>query len=48
MINQERRRQQDSGPRRRLADRRVSIDDSYNGLERRNGRGRRIIIDRRR
>ena len=48
MVSHERRRYQDSGPRRVQSERRISIDPGYNGTERRNGKDRRTIIDRRR
>lgn len=49
MTIQDRRRQRHiiSG-RKTLTDRRVEIDDDYNGPERRIGGDRRTIIDRRR
>lgn len=48
MTFNERRRHHDGGPRRVLSDRRGSIETGYNGPERRSGKDRRTIIDRRR
>lgn len=48
MASIERRRHQDIGPRRLVSDRRTSIDSGYNGPERRSGKDRRTIVDRRR